>query len=455
MDNKAPFWQYYYDKMGSWLDFAREIETEYRQCLFEGRDVVKYKPFVDLINTMPSTEEKDIMADAMYKTLQMTPLRSDFTYIEPSDLGGIKDARPDRRKQKVSLTEEEIDGLIPKIKGAWYGRVCGCLLGKPVEGWRTGNIQKYAEAQNNWPLTRYLKKDEEKCRELGQWSGGTFIDTVNGIAPSDDDTNYTVTAMKLIERYGKSFKPEDVAFEWITNATIWAYCTAERVAYRNLIAGLKPPESAVYHNPYREFIGAQIRGDYFGYIAPGDPEFAAEMAWRDASISHIKNGIYGEMFVAAALAWAAVCDDPVEVILAGLGEVPKNSRFFNEVNDILELYHAGKPIDEASKMISSRYDEKIGFDWCYTVSNAMIVAAAVLWGNDYTDAVCWSVMQGFDTDCNGATVGSIWGMMHGAESIPEEWTAPTGGRLRTDIKGYYEVSIDEMADTTIRHIKTK
>ena len=181
---------------------------------------------------------------------------------------------------------------------------------------------------------------------------------------------------------------------------------------------------------------------------------SADMAWRDASISHIKNGIYGEMFIAAALARAAVSSDIADVIEAGLGEVPEKSRLYHEVKDILDMYKAGKTSDEASALIHSRYDESVGFDWCYTVSNAMIVAAALLWGEkDYGRTVCWAVMQGFDTDCNGATAGSILGMMIGDSGIPDEWTAPIGGQLRTDIGGYQLVSVDQMAEKTIEHIK--
>ena len=42
-----------------------------------------------------------------------------------------------------------------------------------------------------------------------------------------------------------------------------------------------------------------------GYACPGRPALAAELAWRDASWTHRRTGIYGEMYVAAVIALVA------------------------------------------------------------------------------------------------------------------------------------------------------
>ena len=279
-----------------------------------------------------------------------------------------------------------------------------------------------------------------------------YADEINGM-PTDDDTNYVVLAQVIIDKFGSDFTPYDVSRAWLEYQSKDSYCTAERVAFCNFIKGYEPPQSAVYKNPYREWIGAQIRGDYFGYINPGSPEKAAEMAWRDASVSHIKNGIYGEMLVAAMLAVAATTTDMEDIIRGGLSQIPYTSRLYEEILFILDGFKKGVPQKDVFESIHKKYDEYSGHGWCHTISNAMIVAAALLYGNgDYGKSICMAVETGFDTDCNGATVGSILGMANGIKSIPEYWTKPINDTLHTTIFGVGTVKISDMAKKTLKHM---
>ena len=84
----------------------------------------------------------------------------------------------------------------------------------------------------------------------------------------------------------------------------------------------------------------------------------------------------------------------------------------------------------------------------------MIVAAALLYGKgDFGRSICMAVETGFDTDCNGATVGSVLGMRNGAKNIPNCWTSPINDTLQTSIFGVGTVKISDRAKLTIEHIK--
>jgi hypothetical protein len=218
--------------------------------------------------------------------------------------------------------------------------------------------------------------------------------------------------------------------------------------------GYLPPASAEYKNPYREWIGAQIRGDFFGYINPCDPETAADMAHRDACISHIKNGIYGEMWISAMLAAAFGCDDVEKVIRRGMAELPRNSRIVDALEKIIDKYNSGVSMEDCFADIHARWDEHNGHDWTHTVSNAEIVAASLLYGEkDYARSVGMSVMTGFDTDCNGATVGSVLGVMLGYKALSASFTDRVCDTLESNIMGFHRVSIKEMAEKTMPFVK--
>ena len=272
--------------------------------------------------------------------------------------------------------------------------------------------------------------------------------------PEDDDTNYTVTALAIFDKYGPGFAPDDVGRFWLDNIPLTHTCTAERVAYRNLVDLVTPPVTATRRNPAREWIGAQIRADFWGYVAAGRPERAAEYAWRDAALSHVKNGIYGEMFMAACIAAARVLDCPEAIVRAGLSEIPAECRLAEDVQQVLAWHSAETPWEAMVEKIHARWDETFSHHWCHTNSNAMIcVAALVTSGDDFAKAICRAVQPAFDTDCNGATVGSIVGMMLGAKRLPATWIDPLNDRLDTGVAGYHRVSIEGMAEKTLELTK--
>lgn len=441
-----------FEDIPGWEFYAASVLVEYKQSIDEGLDIEQYKPLFEAIGRLPQDEIKKDLGDVVYKIVNNAPYRKDYKYNEPSGLSEIKSLR----KELVFIDKEATD-LNSKVYGAWMGRVCGCMLGKTVEGIRTEELKRFLTETDNRPMKRYIyKSDLEKIDESSYnfgFASRRYADDTDCM-PTDDDTNYTVMAQLVFDEYKSDFTPDNIAAAWLRYQPKDAYCTAERVAFCNFIKGYRPPQSALHKNPYREWIGAQIRGDYWGYINPGNPEKAAEMAWRDASVSHIKNGIYGEMFVAAMLAAAAQTSDIKKIILSGLSQIPYSSRLYEDVSEVLNRYNRGDSQSEVFEYIHSCYDESTGYGWCHTNSNAMIVAAAMLFGEgDFGKSICMAVETGFDTDCNGATVGSIIGMSRGIDCIDEKWSKPFNDTLETSIFGVGKVKISEMAEKTLKHIE--
>jgi hypothetical protein len=436
-----------------WLGFGKaELSVEQQQLADEGAALPPELAKEMGVLLSDETQEEGDFWDRAKNLLEKTdrlPTKRDYPFVEPSDLAEIHAARP--KFQDLQAPQQLDQSVYDRIYGAWLGRCSGCLLGKPIEGLVGEDIWNYLRKIGQYPLTRYLDSSLPK-RLQEKYTFDTlrgFIDQIDHMV-EDDDMNYTVTALAVMAQFGWDFTPEDVAAFWLENIPAYHTFTAERVAYRNILLVKNPPESGTYCNPYREWIGAQIRGDFWGYVCPGEPERAAALAWRDACVSHTKNGIYGEMWSAAMNSAAAVLDDPHEVLEAGLAQVPEKSRLTYYVREAMGWFESGKKETEVIELIHKQWDDANPHHWCHTLSNAQIVVLGLLWGSgDFERSISWAVTAGFDTDCNGATVGSIIGMMKGAKALPEKWIAPLNDRLDTGISGYHHVRISEMAKQTL------
>ena len=418
------------------------VLTEIKQRQEEGCDVAG---LTAQQAEMESQGADDAEWRAFYKKLDALTPRDDFPYDEPTDLAGIKAKRPDGpRRLPGSLGDE---ALKDKMLGAWLGRCAGCALGKPTEGRERAWIRRYLEAAGAYPLSSYFPVMDPFPEGLALHDN--YRETAQGFIrymARDDDTDYTLMGLHILEDHGMEFETLHVGEEWLNHLPYTRTYTAERVAYRNLVDGLKPPETALVINPYREWIGAQIRADAFGYVTPGWPEKGAELGYRDAVLSHVKNGVYGEMLVAAMLSAAFLLDDVVEVIEVGLSEIPAQSRLAETVRDVLAWSQEISGWEAARDRLEEKYGH---YSRVHTLNNAGVVLQALLYGEgDFTRTIGLAVMGGWDTDCNGATAGSILGAMLGGAALPEAWVAPLTDTVHTGLSGFGVARISDLAERT-------
>jgi ADP-ribosylglycohydrolase len=342
--------------------------------------------------------------------------------------------------------------LEDRIRGAWLGRAVGCLLGKPVEGVGRAGIREILKAAGRWPLADWFTARglPEAIAARHPWNRASrttsLAENIDGM-PEDDDLNYTMLALALIEERGRAFTTDDVADRWLKDLPGLRVFTAERAVYRNLLDGIEPVDAATVRNPYREWIGAQIRTDLYGWVCPGDPHAAAELAWRDARLSHTRNGVYGALFVAAMAAAACVAKDIEIVIAAGLSVVPPRSRLARSIGLGLDLARRAVPYDEAIDQLYAAHD---GLHWVHVLNNAAVVAYTLAAnGGDFSRSICAAVAAGWDTDSNGATVGGVVGAMRGASALPARWIAPLRGGIASSLRGFDGATFDALAVRTL------
>jgi ADP-ribosylglycohydrolase len=421
-----------------WMKLPFLLNSELAQLEEEGCDVSSFKARVAACNEQ--TAVKDMLS--LYDELSVLKPGPEFPFEEPSDLEGIKKASP--KQPSFHAAKRSDEEMKDHFLGAWLGRCAGCTLGKPVEGMTHDQVEIYLKAAGAYPLADYVPMIHPypENAPLLPCSADTTKGNISYMS-RDDDTDYTLIGLSVMEHYGPKFTSADVAETWLNLLPYQMVFTAERIAYRNLVNEMPIPESAVYQNPFREWIGAQIRSDGFAYAAAGMPETAAEFAFRDASMTHVKNGIYGEMFFAAVEAAAFATKDIHELIQIGLAQVPEKSRFTKMVNQVLEWSSKNPDWQTTWNMITREFGK---YFWVHTLNNAAIVLTSLLYGEgDLGKTIGIAVMCGWDTDCTGATAGSIIGAMHGAKALPGKWVDPFQDTMHSAIMGFDGAKISDLA----------
>lgn len=429
----------------TWLKPEERLEHEFRQLREEGLDPSIQMRAWAASEGLPLTERRRLAEMLMDECRALS--ESSAAGIGESDLIASLERHP---KSGLRFGPHDLER---RILAGWTGRMAGCLLGKPVEKIPREGIRAILQSSDRWPLRNYFSAEGVPETILAQYpwnraSRPTSLRENIVCMPEDDDINYAMLNLAVLEKAGLDFSTDDVATAWLEMMPAATVFTAERVAYDNLLALLEAPETARHRNPYREWIGAQIRADVWGWVSPGDPARAAQLAWRDARLSHVENGLYAEMFVAAMVAAAFSRTQPRDLIRDGLSLVPAESRLAEAIRFTLELPGLEPDWEGAVDRLYQRFGH---YHWVHAINNAALVSAALLYGaGDFERSISLAVMGGWDTDCNGATVGSIVATMRGA--VPEKWSGPLKNRVRSSLRGFDRARIDDLARRTLAQV---
>ncbi|MEU9148435.1 ADP-ribosylglycohydrolase family protein [Streptomyces sp. NPDC048349] len=444
----------------TWAQPEDLVGHELRQAAEDGRDPAPAlrawlaaggHPAPPRAGASPVPAPPELRALAVRLLDELARLPSPTAADEPQSWNAIRATWPPAGPGPTPRPEPG-PALRRRLEAAWVGRAAGCLLGKPVEKLPLDGIRALARAAGNWPLddwfsARGVPPELLAAHPWNRRSAPTSLaETIDGM-PEDDDLNYPLLGLLLLQRHGKGFTTADVARLWLDELPAGRTFTAERAAYRNLLLGLEPPATATHHNPFREWIGALIRADVHGWTNPGDPAAAAAQAYRDAVLTHTGNGVYAALFIAAATAAAATGRADVHTALrAGLAVVPPRSRLAEAVRTGIRTAREEAGFDRVADRLHARYGH---YHWVHAVPNTALIAAALTHADgDFTHSICRAVSGGWDTDSNGATAGALCALITG--EVPHRWAAPLKNRLSTTVPGFDGIGFDTLAHLTHR-----
>jgi ADP-ribosylglycohydrolase len=336
-----------------------------------------------------------------------------------------------------------------------------------------------------------LSFDEYKRRMLGCWMGkniggvlgapfelkrGVFdvdfyVQDLKGNPPPNDDLDLQLVWLNAVERYGRQVDAKILGEYWLSFVIpTWVEYGSGK---NNLKMGLQPPLSGYVENPYRDSCGCFIRSEIWACLAPGRPELAARYAFEDAIVDHAGAGMHGEIFCAALESAAFVESDKRRLIDIGLSYIPEDSGVAIGVRAAIEAYRSGVDWKEARKRVMTAVpgtfgvqmtpladipaDVPVGTPGYDAPSNIGLMIVGWLYGeDDFGESLCIANNCGEDTDCTCATLGSILGIIHGIDGIPEKWIEPIGDAISTccinNLVGVIDVpkTVSALADRVLR-----
>ena len=323
-----------------------------------------------------------------------------------------------------------------KVYAGVLGKLIGVYLGRPFEQWtherileELGEINYYVNEKLNVPLV-----------------------------VTDDDITGTFTFLRALREnnYDPNITPKQIGQSWLNNlienkTVLWwggRGHSAEDTAFQNLKAGIHAPMSGSIETNgevVAQQIGAQIFIDGWALVSPGDPEKAADLAKKAASVSHDGEAIYGAQMVAAMESLAFIEKDINKIINESKKYIPNTSEIYKVIGELQNIRSGNSDWMQAREFLAENYDYDKYLGECHMIPNHAIIILSLLFGDDDLQKTLMIVnTAGRDTDCNSGNVGCLMGIKNGLEGlnngpdylspIQDRMYCPTanGGETQTD-----------------------
>lgn len=306
-----------------------------------------------------------------------------------------------------------------RVYACWLGKNIGGTLGMPFEG---------KTDVNNLVFYSSIKEGEPAA---------------------NDDLDLQILWLKAMEENNYKVDAYTLGEYWLKYIPVnWNEYGVGKV---NMKLGIMPPLSGEYNNAkWKTSNGAWIRSEIWACLAPGNPMLAAKFAWEDACVDHgCTEGTYAEIFTASLESAAFVEKDRDKLISFALTMIPENCLVAEAVKTAVDAKKRGVTWQEAREEVIKT---TAGLGWFQAPRNVAFTMIGWLFGEgDFGKSICIAVNCGDDTDCTGATLGSIFGIIYGTEIIPENWRAPIGDGIKTVAVSGFEVpaTLKELTDKTI------
>lgn len=354
----------------------------------------------------------------LLKTLYDSPQKEDHEHWKYTEYNSFEQYAASVRFPEYAPYDPDREELYDKIYAGWIAQVCAGAIGTAIEGYHTKALEEVYGT-----VDRYIKDPEMY----------------------NDDLTFELAFLETFIRKGYDLTAADVAEDWAARLP-FAF-TAEGIALKNIKNGIYPPESGKFRNPFRELIGAQMRGGICGMAAPGNPYLAAKLAYEDAIVSHHNNGVLGEIFNAVMVSLAFIKKDMRGICREAIDLMPKDSEYYAVVDYAWKACEKYENWRDAWLDCDEKYKE---YCWIHAYPNACAeVVALYFCENDYDKLVNLIAMCGLDSDCNAAQVANILAVAQGKECIDEKWTYPIGDYMETYVRGMEIVKFRVLAEKTV------